>query len=533
MSTDAFNAAVASAAADFIVAANSPPQQPESQGNRGINWQACPELNQNITILNQVQGSTFDCAHIEVPLDYTDETSEQLQLDLFKVNATEEPVLGSVLINFGGPGGTGVENLAAVGDQMAANIGRQWNLVSWDPRGTGKTLPFDCGMDALMLPTPQGHSKRDYSGIASANLTDYFLDYGWDSAGDIADACYASMNQTGQYIGTAFTARDMMNIVDALGEDGMLRYYGWSYGTVLGSYAAAMFPDRVDRMVLDGNLLPTDYQAGHYGYFLRDADKAVEGFLDECLANKPNCSLAQFTNATSIDDMLEPLNDYLDPFAQSANSSNLAWQLYSGSTSAVFGPLYYPATWPLLADFLTGVLNGSSTTSPLLNTTTAIEPYNLGATWAVMGIRGSDALWRTNSSAEYLPQVERQSRVSSWSAQYVSLWPSARWRMDAKERYTGNFDATTKHPILYVNGEFDPVTPIANAYAASAGFKGSRVLAHSGYGHGLAVSPSKCVAGHLQAYFKDGVLPNVGSRCKPDMGPWEMAAGSGEAAAAA
>jgi hypothetical protein len=98
----------------------------------GINWQSCDELNELVTASNGVEGEPVQCANIDVPLDYTLDDSEPLQLDLFRVEATEEPVLGSVLINFGGPGGTGAENLPLLAAQARANIGPQWNLVSWE-----------------------------------------------------------------------------------------------------------------------------------------------------------------------------------------------------------------------------------------------------------------------------------------------------------------------------------------------------------------------------------------------------------------
>jgi pimeloyl-ACP methyl ester carboxylesterase len=131
-------------------------------------------------------------------------------------------------------------------------------------------------------------------------------------AGAQADVCYRAMNETGQDVGTASTARGLINIADALNKDDLLRYYGWSYGTVVGAYTAAMFPDKIDRMVLDGNLDPEDYRAGHYGDFVRDADKAFVGFLQECLDNKSRCALAQYANATCVDDLYEAVNTLLD-----------------------------------------------------------------------------------------------------------------------------------------------------------------------------------------------------------------------------
>jgi hypothetical protein len=107
---------------------------------------------------------------------------------------------------------------------------------------------------------------------------------------------------------------------------------------------------------------------------------------------------------------------------------------------------------------------------------------------------------------------------------YQALWRSARWMTDAEERFTGSFHGVqTRHEMPFINEENDPVTPLAHAYRSSDGFEGSVVLPHSGYGHGIVIDSSACVEGHVRAYYRDGVLPESGSRCEPDFGPWELA----------
>lgn len=95
----------------------------------------------------------------------------------------------------------------------------------------------------------------------AGNASDVALGFLWAKANLLSERCAAVQNKTGRLIGTAFVARDMMRVVDALGEDGMLRYWGVSYGTVLGATLAAMFPNRVDRVVLDGVVNPFEYYA--------------------------------------------------------------------------------------------------------------------------------------------------------------------------------------------------------------------------------------------------------------------------------
>lgn len=117
--------------------------------------------------------------------------------------------------------------------------------------GTGKTLPFSCYPD----PVSRLLAPADMAG----NASDAALGRVWAEASLFSDACYATQNKTGELLGTAFVARDFMHIVDALGEDGLLRYWGVSYGTVLGSTLAAMFPDRIDKLVNDGVVNPHEY----------------------------------------------------------------------------------------------------------------------------------------------------------------------------------------------------------------------------------------------------------------------------------
>ncbi|KAK5048250.1 hypothetical protein LTR84_005920 [Exophiala bonariae] len=482
-----------------------------------INFQPCPELNANISAINGKPGTPFDCAQLSVPLDYTDPASPPLNLSIFRVNATERPVLGSVLINFGGPGGTAADGLPVSAETAREYIGPQWDLVSWDPRGTGYTIPFNCSIGS-MTGTEVIASKRDLGNLAGTNLTELFLASGWDHAGQIADYCFDQVDhEIGSLIGTAFVARDMIEIVDALGEDGLLRFYGWSYGSALGAYVAAMFPERVDRMVLDGNLNPHDYQSGTYQDLPTDTDEAFAGFLETCFNVTDDCALYSLVQPNTTQDLLNAINNLLEPLAQNATSSAEAFQTYFSFKSIFIQPLYYPKQWPAfaqtLADLLGGTIDLSESDTP---------PVYGEAAYAVVGIRASDATFHANSSDEYLPFVEHAGKISpSFSDILYNVWPSARWRMPAKERYWGDFRATTKTPILFINGMFDPATPLVNAYNASTGFEGSVVLPHTGYGHGILVSPSTCVAGYMQAYYKNASLPGGNVTCLSDMTPVE------------
>ncbi|KAL6249061.1 hypothetical protein RBB50_004124 [Rhinocladiella similis] len=490
------------------------PQAPKS-----IQWKPCPDLNKQIFEEIGAEGAAFDCAKLSVPLDYTDPDSKKFELSLFKINATKQPSLGTVLYNPGGPGGTGAQNLPFDGPQHQANMGGQFDLVSFDPRGTGNTLPFNC--------TPLDNStltRRATDSLAHSNLTEQFLKGGWDNAVQRAEVCYATNNKTGQFLGTTSVARDMLQIVDALGEDGMLRYYGLSYGSALGEYFAAMFPDRVDRMVLDGVVDPNIWVLGHRGNFLVDADAALQGFAKECIKNKDECAIVNATGATNASQIFDWANSILGPLAENSSTSEEALLSLSAIKAYIYTHLYWPIGFPALAENLVLAAEGNYTAVLASLNSTSPPGYDRGQD-SIDGIRCSDAIYQVDSAEDYLPQVEYQAGISESFSDigYQSLWTCAAWKMPSKGRYEGNFTAKTHTPILFVNGAYDVTSPLQGAYNASKLFEGSAVVAHSGYGHGLIASPSKCVAKYVEAYFVNGTLPKNGTQCEPDMGPWEAA----------
>ena len=127
-------------------------------------------------------------------------------------------------------------------------------------RGTGETIPFSCYPKSVDGQIQSFTSTSKIPQVLTGSNTD--VGTVWAGKEILADLCSETMAEYGELIGTAFVARDLMQIVDALDEDGMLRYWGFSYGTALGETVAAMFPDRMDKVVLDGVLNPEQYWSG-------------------------------------------------------------------------------------------------------------------------------------------------------------------------------------------------------------------------------------------------------------------------------
>jgi hypothetical protein len=127
--------------------------------------------------------------------------------------------------------------------------------------------------------------------------------------------------------------------------------------------------------------------------------------------------------------------------------------------------------------------------------------------------------------------VQEQEAMPGIADGFISkLCPCAEWKMTAKERHEGDFKAKTNFPILFVNGEYDPCTPLSSAFDISELFEGSVVLTHAGMGRKFFRHPSICTARAVRAYFIDGTMPDEGTVCQPDVPAFQVAFAGGQGA---
>ncbi|KAL5355148.1 Alpha/Beta hydrolase protein [Aspergillus floccosus] len=499
-----------------------------------LNWAPC-----NLDFPEEVQKNIvvpIDCATLEVPLDYTDsDSSKAITLQLVKVNATEEPVKGSVIFNPGGPGSSGVEEVVQKGPAYRDVFGGHFNVIGFDARGTGKTMPYACDASSSTANSGSLSRRGNATSLPQGDLWETLKSKAWHDGGVLVDACYKSQKDTGRSVNTAFVARDMLRIVDALNEDGLLRFWGRSYSTVLGQTFAAMFPDRVGRMLLDSNLPAEDYYSGYWLSATRGTDAALMNFFNECVNAGPSiCPLANYSGPSTSPQVLmnalsEVFQELIDnPITLPDSYPVLSWWQPGGMDLllevkyAIFASLYRPVQFPGLFQIVQAALARNYTLWETANPLPSTPEWNEG-TDALHGIACADATLRAESPEDMYSLVEAQAAQGSFADAFSpQLWPCSQWRFDAAERYEGGFrNINTSFPILFVNGLYDPITPLSTAWEISASFTGSRLVVHEGHGHGFMNHPSSCTIQAVREYFDDGKLPEHGTRCKPDKTAFE------------
>ncbi|KAG8707836.1 hypothetical protein FRC11_007094 [Ceratobasidium sp. 423] len=532
----------------------------------GFNWGRCGES----------APSSRDCSWFEVPLDWADQSAGNAKLAVARYKATKQPKLGTLFINPGGPGGSGVDTILSSNAETISEIaGGQYDVVSWDPRGIGRTIPradcFKTGTEENAF--WEGTIPR--AGLeARGNFTDQRdLDAFYEQVDEVdtlleelGKRCIAYSPNTFQYIGTAAGVRDMVAMHDVLESSSKpIDYWGLSYGTVIGIYFVNMFPDRVGRVVLDGVVDP-EYWANRPAHEMwkikpESTDEAFTGFASACAAAGPSgCALA--TKGATSDSIRELARNVIDaaydykrevgPSAQ-IGSADIRMALYQG--------MYTPTKWPELAeqgatfvDFFRNIsLLPSSTKrsvgAPIFdigrrqtanngttsNTTTTNDP---APDYAFQGVTCADAVDAGNVTTkdvfDFLVKVTREV-----SQMFGPMWGDGglychRWPVRAVERYTGPWNKKLANPILVIGmgtgraafplansfilgNEADPVTPYISAKKVADALGDSAILIEQDdYGHLSLAMHSTCTASALQDYFLHNKLPSQDKLCGTD-----------------
>ncbi|KAH7024596.1 TAP-like protein-domain-containing protein [Microdochium trichocladiopsis] len=434
-----------------------------------------------------------DCSTLDVPLDYTDSASDKkLTLQLLRVPAPVQPSKGSVLVNFGGPGFEARNTLVTYADALT---------------------------DCFSSPAASALMTATYP-LKAPGQADNGMGTLWAEAGAWGQAC--GKNETaaemGGLVGTAFVARDLMQVVDALGEDGKLRYWGISYGTTLGATVAAMFPDRMDKVILDAVVNSHRYyhNSGVDIDQLDSADEAWRLFLSQCIEAGPEkCAIAALgSNAIELETALEIVRASYRTNPVAVNGTVVDYTLVSNLYYffARMTPALAAATSLLLSivtrENLEAVVNAYAATMEVFG---VYEPH--------YSIKCGDQFPRYDNLSAAEPDIEYYMQSSPLFGDVaVSISAvCARWPFAAKERYEGDFRVKTASPVLLLQNTWDAATSLDSAFNMSAGFEGSVVVEQEGFGHGTFAQPSKCSMEWTRAYFVNGTLPDGNVKCPVDV----------------
>jgi pimeloyl-ACP methyl ester carboxylesterase len=448
-------------------------------------------------------GNGAQCAEVRVPSDYAATSTGYLDISILKLTAPDRSQrIGSLIINPGGPGASGVDFVrqAAASGLFSPALLKRFDIVGFDPRGVNSSTAIRC-IDNLDLREKDDPTPDDAAGItALAN-----------AAKSYATECGRRNDQTLPYMSTDAVARDLDLIREAVG-DTKLTYLGFSYGTLIGSLYADLFPDHVRAMVLDGAIDPAlDLEQVRFGQ-AKGFERDLTDFLDDCAA-KATCTFHENGDPAGAFDALMASIDARPLPANLAKSTReigpaIAW--YS-----VLGALYAKASWPTLAASLELAKRGDGSLMLLI-----ADPYR-GRKPNGSYSNQVDA-YTANTCLDF-PAPTDVSTYTSWAKAFKDAaphfaklmayndLPCAFWPVPA-ERTPKKVTAAGAPPIVVVGSTRDPATPYAWAVSLSKEPQSGVLVTRQGDGH-TAYGVSSCIRKAVDPYLLDLTVPKDGLTC--------------------
>ncbi|MBU6256687.1 MAG: alpha/beta hydrolase [Chloroflexi bacterium] len=490
--------AVAACGGDTTITSPSPTASFVPTGT--IDWKSCP-------VTDPVTGGNPEllCATITVPRDYLTPDGPTIELAVALLPAADQAnKVGPLLLNFGGPGASGINILAESGRGVVpAEIGNRFDLVAWDPRGVNRSAPVNCLSDiemddwAATPGIPDRPTTKDWT--AALNDAQWF-----------ADKCKAGSGDLLAYIGTTASARDMESIRVGLGV-AKLDYLGFSYGTALGAVFATLFPASTGHLILDGavDMAPTDEsEYGEQGVSLQGALNRLFAWCDADSA----CPFGGGSSRKAFDALMNRLDDRpLELQDGRSLNSTLAW-------TGVIMTLYNRDYWDYAVQGLAGASEGDGYLLSLLadayNDRSEDGSYKSNIMEAFPAISCIDSP-TTPSIARYKAIYEKfVDRAPDFAAGQASggllcgVWPYK--SADPLPKVINGAGAA---PIMVVGTTGDPATPYTWAERMANLLESASLLTYVGEGHTGVGGKSACIDDAAITFLVTGTLPADGTRC--------------------
>ena len=446
------------------------------------------------------------CAKLVVPIDYSRPDGDTIKLAVLKAAAKNPSKrIGSLVVNPGGPGGSGVEYASRADDGIVTKAVREaYDVVGFDPRGVGASAPIKClndrEVDRLLGSDPTPDDKTEVQQVV-------------ESAKAFGEKCKANGGPLLGHVSTIEAARDMDILRAALVET-KLDYLGKSYGTFLGATYADLFPTKVDKFVLDGALRPSLTSSQVSEGQAMGFEIATRAYVQDCV-NKDGCPLGD-----SLDSGMQRLRDFLrqmdakplplgDPYVKA---------LSEGWASLGIGiAMYDQRLWPDLTTALRDAFVGKG--DPLMRLAdsyaerSSTGSYNGNLMQVIYAVNCLD-----RSDSKDLTHYEAESRALStkapmwgpflaWSTVPCGFWPVP--ANNAPKKIT----AAGSGPIVVIGTTRDPATPYTWAQGLASDLENGHLITFDGDGHTAYTRSNPCVDDAVDAYLLKGVVPRAGLRC--------------------
>ncbi len=482
---------------------------PGPDSSRGLpdpglaDWQPCPEVPTDL-VGRGAPNMTYDCARVSVPRDWNDQNNgETYAIAMIRARSSKQSGrLGSLLINPGGPGGSGIDTAVylsfgeAFGGMPDEILGK-FDLIGFDPRGVGRSDPVKCisptDQDASFAAVPDPVSLAEFDKLVTLNKK-------------IATSCGQKYGDQLKLFSTEQAAHDMDSLRRGVGDDKMT-YLGFSYGTLLGATYAQLYPQNVRAMVLDGAVDPKESYIEGSETQAKGFERAFTNFTNWCKQSADKCAIAADPRKAVTDAMTAATTKPVT--GGDGRKATDGWIFV-----AVISSLYTESGWAKMATAIAQLKQGN-----------AKGVFELADQYAERKANGTysnlfDANLAVNcADTKDAPTVDEVRRLQGeWRTKYpmfggalaVGMLPCTVWPGERDPYPAGA--ATTAPPLVVVGTTGDPATPYENTADLAAMLGVGHVLTWEGEGH-TAYPSTPCIVNAVDDYLIDLKVPQEGLRC--------------------
>ena len=499
------------------------PKGLESFYNQDLTWTDCTD---------DATGTAFQCATVTVPLDYDNPQGQTITVALKKLPSTSSSPRGSVFLNPGGPGGSGISVIESQAELYKSGdlseVLANYDVIGFDPRGVGQSTPITCWTPEDVQAILAGQAEVPFSPLTPGSAADIVSQGSREAA-----ACeeHTEVPEILDHADTRSVARDM-DVMRALVGDKDLNYLGYSYGTYLGAVYTELFPDNIGRVVLDSAMDPTmarqdpmegDAAAGEQS--LRTYIESQQGQAGFPLSGTTDAAVAQL--ATFLDGL------DADPLTVSGSGTPLDRTKAVDAISKLVTTS--PDKWPLLTEGLTQAMNAHDG-SALKANADAVSGNSAPPTTEKQVVEQLQGLkvFSANRCLDF-PDAGNESSWDAALASYHHDYPVFHSLLPQYDAFCHGWGHTSRteavdvdveatNPMLVIGILHDPQTPYPWSKALVSKIRNSHLLSVDMYGHG-ATGSNACTSAKVSDYLVNGTLPSDGEICPADPEPQ---AGGGE-----
>lgn len=472
--------------------------------NQQLSWSGC--------------GEALQCATAKAPIDWAAPTAATMSLSLIRHVATSSDRLGSLFVNPGGPGGSGVAFVRdslnyAVDKKVQAN----YDIIGFDPRGVGASTPVTCvSSDAEMDEWIYGLNSQPR--FTSAWLAEREAD-----SKEYATQCAQKTGELLFHVDTVSAAKDL-DMLRAVVGDSVFNYLGYSYGTLLGATYAELFPTRVGRMVLDGALDPASSGTQVLETQAVGFENALTSYLRWCYQQKQcpfTATGAGHPGTAATEAELSSARTRISQLLAALDKTPLTGtdgRKVGADTmvTAIITPLYSATQWPALTSIFSSVASGKADVA-----LASADSYNNRVNGKYLD-NSSEAFTAVNcldypvssSLSEWTATAKALEKASPVFGPYLAYgdvlcasWPAQSTRTPAPVTATGSPD------ILVIGTTGDPATPYQWAVNLSKQLANGHLLTYVGEGHTAYNKGSGCVNDAVDSFLLSGKIPVGDARC--------------------